>query len=405
MKALSLLFVLLLSVNPAFTQTKFQKDFTYYWQTIRDNFAYFDRQHINWDKVQTIYQPIADTISSKTVFVHFLEKVNNELYNGHVFLNTNTLASNRSIPTGADIKVSYTNKQFSIAEIRPGFNADLCGLKKGMVIVKFNDEPISKAVLDILPRAGTRQDNEMHDYAATFLLAGTHDTPRKITITSAGKEQDFYPDNIPNKTGTGFNNLLESTLLPGNIGYIRINNSLGNSDLVKAFDRTLDSFLTTKGLILDLRETPSGGNTSIARAIMGRFIDKEQPYQKHIYTAEERENGIRRSTLELVSPREKRYMKPLVVLVSYWTGSMGEGMAIAFDGMKRATIAGTKMAGLLGEIYSFATPETKIPFSFPCVKLQHINGQPREDFVPRVLVHEQARGIIKALDLLKKRNK
>jgi hypothetical protein len=50
--------------------------------------------------------------------------------------------------------------------------------------------------------------------------------------------------------------------------------------------------------------------------------------------------------------------------------------------MKKARIMGTKMAGLLGEIYSFETPENKIPFSFPCVQLQHINGQPREDFIP-----------------------
>ncbi len=99
---------------------------------------------------------------------------------------------------------------------------------------------------------------------------------------------------------------------------------------------------------------------------MGRFTDQELLYQKHIYTAEEK-LGIRRSTLELVSPRQKIYAGHLIVLVGYWTGSMGEGMAIGFDSMKKATIMGTKMAGLLGEIYSFETPETKITFSFPCV--------------------------------------
>ncbi len=165
-------------------------------------------------------------------------------------------------------------------------------------------------------------------------------------------------------------------------GYIKINNSLGNTGLIKAFDRALDSLLDSPALILDMRETPSGGNTIVARAIMGRFTDKELPYQKHIYTSEEKETGIRRSTLELVSPRERIYPGHLIVLVGYWTGSMGEGMAIGFDGMHKATVMGTKMAGLLGEIYSFETPETKIPFSFPCVQLQHINGQPREDFVP-----------------------
>ena len=38
---------------------------------------------------------------------------------------------------------------------------------------------------------------------------------------------------------------------------------------------------------------------------------------------------------------------PVVVLVDHWTGSMGEGIAIGMDGLKRATIVGTEMAGLL----------------------------------------------------------
>lgn len=404
MKAIVTSIVLLLSVQAVFPQTKFQKDFSWYWNTINDNFAYFDRQLIDWSKVKTIYQPVVDTISSKTVFIHLLEAMNNELYNGHVFLNTNTPASNRTIPTGADIKISYVNNQFHVAEIRPGFNAEQCGIKQGMRITKFNDQPIREAVLKLLPRSADTLEKEMYEYAATFLLAGTHDVKRKITVWSAGKEQHFYPDAIPNKTETDPISLLESKLFPGNMGYIRINNSLGNTDLIKTFDLVLDTFLTTNGLILDLRETPSGGNTRVARAILGRFITKESPYQKHIYTREEKETGIKRSTLELVNPRGKLYRKPLVVLVSYWTGSMGEGMAIAFDGMKRATIAGTKMAGLLGEIYSFQTTEMKIPFSFPCVKLQHINGQPREDFVPSIIIRNQAGAEKTALDLLKKRS-
>lgn len=102
---------------------------------------------------------------------------------------------------------------------------------------------------------------------------------------------------------------------------------------------------------------------------MGRFIDKKQPYQKHIYTIEEKETGVKRTT-------------------------------IGFDGMKRAKIVGTKMAGLLGEIYTFETSQTNIPFSFPCVQLQHINGQPREDFVPEIIVPNQKQTLKIAIDLL-----
>src|SRR6266550_1495999 len=122
MRRISIATILLLSQNISFGQSKFQKDFSFYWQTINDNFAYFDKQHINWEKVKTLYQPIVDTIKREDDFIHLLETVNNELYNGHIFLNTNTNTSNRTIPTGADLKVSWIDKKFVITEIREGFN-------------------------------------------------------------------------------------------------------------------------------------------------------------------------------------------------------------------------------------------------------------------------------------------
>jgi C-terminal processing protease CtpA/Prc len=377
--------VLCLALNLASGQTKYQKDFIFYWQTIRDNFAYFHKQHTNWDSVKTIYQPAVDTITTKDSFIHFLETVNNELYNGHVFLNINTNSSNRTIPTGADLKVSLKDNQFVISEIREDYNADKCGLQTGMVITGFNNVPFNEAIKKYLPKSVKKVDTAMLEYAANLLLAGTHNIKREITVMLIGHEQTFRPDQIPNRTEESPGDLLETKVLSDTTGYIKINNSLGNSHLISEFDLGLDSLINTPKLILDLRETPSGGNTTVARAIMGRFTDKELPYQKHIYTSEEKETGIKRSTLELVSPHGKTYSGKLIILVGYWTGSMGEGIAIGFDAMKKGTIMGTRMAGLLGEIYSFETPETKITFSFPCVQLQHVNGQPREDFVPTPL--------------------
>jgi C-terminal processing protease CtpA/Prc len=90
----------------------------------------------------------------------------------------------------------------------------------------------------------------------------------------------------------------------------------------------------------------------------------------------------------------------LVILVNRWTGSMGEGIAIGFDGMKRAKIIGDKMAGLLGAIYSYNCPETKIGFSIPVEKLFHVNGTPREDFKPMLLNTDNKNYIPTAISLL-----
>lgn len=404
MKTISSFILMLLSFYSSNAQTKFQKDFAFYWKTIDENFAYFDRQKTDWKKVKELYQAEVDSITTTSNFIQLLEKVNHELYNGHVFLNTNTPGSNRTIPSGSDLKVSQVKNQYHITEIREQYNAENSGLEVGMQVIGFNDKPIEELVRNLLPRSATLFTKDMYDYAANLLLAGTHDSKRKITVKlKDGREQLFFPDTVLNKTEVNETNLLDKKILPGNIGYIKINNSLGDENLVKAFDLTLDGMLQTTGLIIDLRETPGGGNTTVARGLMGRFVSKEQPYQKHIYTNEEKETGIRRSTLELVSPRGKLYNHRMVVLVGYWTGSMGEGIAIAFDGMKRATVAGTAMAGLLGEIFTFRTPELNIPFSFPCVKLQHINGQPREDFIPSIVIKNHKAAISIATGLLRKK--
>ncbi len=387
----------------SFGQTNYQKDFDFYVKTIHDNYAYFDQQKTNWGQVKAIYQPMVDTCSSRNSFIQILEKTLNELYNGHNFLNTNTEQSNRLIPSGSDLKIIYSNGDFIIDEVREDYNSDWCGLKKGMKIISFNGVSINESIKLFLPKTTSNYDAEIFEYAANMLLAGTHNSSRKITIQSDGISKDYFPDSIPNKTENNSATIIESKKLVNNIGYIKINNSLGDDDLIKYFDQTLDTLIHTNGLIIDLRETPGGGTSVVARAMMGRFVDKELPYQKHLYTAEENETGIRRTALELVSPRQVIYKNPLVILVGNWTGSMGEGIAIGFDALQRATIVGTKMAGLLGEIYTFETPELKIPFSFPCVQLQTVNGLPREDYLPTIYVKEQRESISIAMKILNKK--
>ena len=110
------------------------------------------------------------------------------------------------------------------------------------------------------------------------------------------------------------------------------------------------------------------------------------PYQKHILPAEEKETGVRRSWLELVSPRGERYANPVVVLVNRWTGSMGEGLAIGFDATGAGKVVGTEMARLVGATYTIPLPATGIRANVPAERLQHVNGQPREQFRPAAYV-------------------
>ncbi len=298
--------------------------------------------------------------------------------------------------------VEFINNQFLVTDIKENGNASLTGIKPGMIITHFNDTPIKDAIKRILPKSFKNYDKKVYDYAVNMIMAGTHNKKRKITLLYKNNTLHFYPDDLKNIQKKETNSILESTVLKGSIGYIKINNSLGDNDLILKFRTAVDELSNTKSMILDLRNTPGGGNTTIARAIMGKFITSELPYQKHSFPAEEKQYNVKRSWIEYVSPSDSVYTKPLIVLVGRWTGSMGEGIAIGFDGMKRGRIIGTKMAGLLGPIECFSFPETHIKACFPIEKLFHIDGTPREDFIPEYLVNEGLEALTKAITLLNK---
>lgn len=365
--------------NLLFAQSKYQKDFNEFWNDINDNYAYLKQQNINWKSAKEIYEPQTAKITTNYEFIQFLESVLNELHNGHSSLNTNLNSSNRLIPSGQDIFVEKINNKFIITDLRKDFGAEKSGLKVGMEVTKFNGKPIEEQLKKFLPKFTKNHNPKMYQFALDMLFAGTHDTKREISILEKGVEKKYFPDAF---SQVQLNSLLESKFLNKNTAYIKVNNALGNNQLIIDFDKTLDSFLNYKNLIIDLTETPSGGNTTVARAIMGRFIDRTLPYQKHEL---DDQFETKRVWTEFVTPRRSQFKGKVYVLVGHWTGSMGEGIAIGFDGMKRAKIIGTKMAGLLGAISNFQMTETKIGYQFPTERLYQTNGKPREDFLPKIL--------------------
>ncbi|HET6768038.1 MAG TPA: S41 family peptidase [Chitinophagaceae bacterium] len=388
MKFLLLVINLFCLLQLSAQNTQYKNDFIFFWNTINANYCYWDKKQTDWNNVKNTYSALMDSITSRNGFVSLLEQVFYELYDHHASLNTNTLASQRLVPSGTDIWAEYVNGKPVIIEIKAGSGSAKAGLKAGMEIVSLNDIPIATALLPFLPRHIKRSDPEATNYALRVALAGSHSMNRKIVAGHHAHPLTYYPDQPVNLLERNEpKNKIESTVLPGNIGYILINNALGDNALIAVFDSVLTGLKTTKAMILDLRNTPGGGNTTVARSIIGRFIDKDGFYQKHELTAEQKEFGVKRSWVEVVSSRPPVYTKPLAILVDHWTGSVGEGIAIGFDAVKRATIIGTPMAGLNGANYFFTMPGTGIGFSFPAEKLYHINGTPRENFRPTIQVN------------------
>ncbi|HZH30029.1 MAG TPA: S41 family peptidase [Pyrinomonadaceae bacterium] len=370
------------------TPEQFTQDFDYLWSQLRDNYAYFDRKETAWNRVREIYRPRVAAVGNKREFVALLERVLDELYDPHTHLRINTNRSTRLIPTGLDVWAEWEDGKAIITQLRRGFSAEQAGLKVGMEITAINGVPVAKAIDQRLGVALKKVASDARSWALRALLAGTRETRRIVEArTARGRKTTFRLD-LPGHTivdNYQSDKRVEWEILPGGLGYIKIND-LGSGETVSEFDAALEQVRKTRALILDLRATQSGGNTSVAEPIMGRLIERRMPYQKGVPVRGER------WTRE-VSPRGVwTYKAPVALLVGRWTASMGEGVAIGLDAMRRATVVGTRMAGLNGAVFNLQLPHTGIQLNYAAEKLFHLDGTPREDFVPPVSVKLPASG-------------
>ena len=367
------------------TPDELREDFDTAWRAANDRYAYFDAKATSWPDIPSLYADDLRQVSTRNALIALLEHVLDELYDPHAQLNVNLPNSPRLVPSGTDLWAEWRQGEALITDVRVGSDAQKAGIRPNDVVIDIDGTPIAEAVEARLGRSYPHSVAAARDWALRAVLAGRHDLRRVLRVRQG---QAIRTLELGARDQFGARNaepVSHSQIAPG-IGYVRFNDSLGGAATIQAFDRALDDLSETRGLIIDLRDTPSGGNSVVARGILGRFVTRDLPYQRHLLPSEERETGIRRSWLELVSPRGTAYRRPVAVLVGHWTGSMGEGLAIGFDATASGTVVGTAMAGLLGATDHIVLPHTGIGLNLPTERLYHVDGTPREAFRPRVLV-------------------
>lgn len=364
----------------------FKEDFGVAWSAAAERYAYFDAKATAWADVPKLYAADLERVTTRDEFVALLEDVLDELYDPHAQLNVNLATSPRLVPSGADLWAEWHGGQAVITDVRAGSDAQKAGIQPDDVVVSLDGAPIAGAVDARLGRAYPRSTPPARDWALRAVLAGRHNTRRLLRLRRDGAVREVDLAARDQFGAPAADPVVHSRLAP-EIGWVRFNDSLGEDSTIAEFDRALADLHETRALILDLRDTPSGGNSVVARGILGRFVTRELPYQRHELPAEERETGVRRSWLELVSPRGPfPYRGRVAVLVGHWTGSMGEGLAIGFDATGAATVVGTAMAGLVGATEHIVLPRTGIGLNLPTERLYHVDGTPRETFQPKVAV-------------------
>jgi carboxyl-terminal processing protease len=319
-------------------------------------------------------------VHDEDTLLHYAEDRIASLADHHAITGSSFHDSWAVVPTYSDMWVVRKNGEYLIEEVRDRSPAQQAGIRPGARLVEIGGVPVEEAVADFWKALGLSPTPERADYAARVLAAGRRDRPREVTISEKGNIRQItlaslYSVSV-DRPGVEVEQLKDGRTR------IRFNNSLGDQATIAAFDQAMDALPASRKLVLDLTETPSGGNTSVARAIMGWFVDRPRAYQIHNLPAEERESGIARQWLEEVLPRRGKHHSTLpLVEVGRWTGSMGEGLAIGFSALG-ALVEGTPMAQLKGAVYDFELPSSKLLVKFPAERLYTTKGEPRENFRP-----------------------
>ncbi|NKI33468.1 S41 family peptidase [Croceivirga thetidis] len=381
--AFSLLGLALQAQNTTIDKTKVQEDLNQILNDINNLYVYLDEKKVDMECITQKYTAKIDGLKNEADVILLFEYLLNEFYDSHISLTTNIRESYRLY---APIYVAFDEDKAIIKNVWQTQLANLENDILGAEIVQFNGGDFSKAIEEFPALCSDKTSLEVRNWIANKVLSGKYSEPRILSLKlENGEKLEFDIDRLTFKN----ENELLTVQETDDIGIIRINNSLGNNQLITAFDKALDQLLDTKALIIDLRNTNNGGNTYVAKGIMGRFINMELPYQKHHFIESfDGQPKIVRSWFELVSPRGKQYNKPVVVLVGRWTGSMGEGMAVGFDALKRAEIVGTEMKRLAGSDFDIRINNQRFGYKLILEKLYHVDGTPREKYVPKHYVKQ-----------------
>ena len=326
-----------------------------------------------------------EAVRDRQTLLRYAEDRMASLADHHAITGSSFADSWAVVPTYSDLWITVDHDRYRVDAVREGSPAEQAGVKAGDHLVSVDDLDIAAAVAAFWGRLGLAVTPQRAGYAARVLAGGRRDRDRHLGLRDASGTTRLLT--LPSLYRATPDRPPVSVSSAGHRTVIRFNNSLGDDATVAAFDAAMQAVPARNALVLDLRDTPSGGNSTVARAVLGWFVTGPHGYQVHALPSEERETGIARQWIEQVLPRARKHWRRLPLIeVGRWTGSMGEGLAIGFSALG-ADVVGTKMAELNGSVEDLRLGDTDLIVKLPTERLLTTRYQPRENFTPRPMIH------------------
>ena len=350
-------------------------------ELVRMQYAYFNHPGVDGEAILTYFKPVAQAAVTKAAFRDVLQLVAHNFADPHFIVGPLDSLDYNVVPTSSDLVAHYRGAKFVLVDVRSGSNAQKQGLSPGTQVYRVDGRTPQAAVEVVMGRPLAALSALQIDAGISIALAGQRGHSRQLVVQS-GRRRRSYTLLSPEIQARQLRAAPAlSTERRGSVTVIRFNNSLGNNATITAFRDALVAINSTGGLVLDFRNTPSGGNTTVARSIMGHFVQAEKPYQVHVVPSEERQYGVPRKFVEYVLPLAPYFAGKVIVLGGHWTGSMGEGLLVGFSALGVPT-AGSELADLLGALFNNKLSKSGALIDLGKEQLLQVNGEPRENFIP-----------------------
>lgn len=357
---------------------------------LRQNYAYLERDDIDVEAQLSRSRALALAAPDRIALRRLMHQTALTFADPHLIVGPLDDTDYNIAMSSTDLAVRLVDGRGLIVDVRRGSPAFDAELRPGDQIVTVEGAEMAAAAM--APYGDTiRQPTQLQlDYGATIAANGKRVGQRTLGVVEAGtgKARTVILENPRTFARAVSARSLVDLEFVGprkNIAVLRPNNALGNNQTIGEFDAAMRRALeqSPAAIILDLRETPSGGNTEVARSVMGHFITAPRPYQMHRIPAVEREFTVPRQWTEYVMPRAPHFAGPVFVLHGKWTGSMGEGIVIGMDAVSDAISIGSDMGDLLGGLWNFDLKASGARVDLGGESLFHVDGTPREDYVAK----------------------
>ena len=352
------------------------EDFDVLWRAIDTGYAYFDARRSEWSKVRAKWRPRAVHAGTSRELLAALEGAVDALDDQHVTLSQRTPEARRRIPSETDIWARWKDGAAVVDAVRAFGDADVAGLKPGDAVTRVQGRDVAEAVRE---QAGEGASPAERDRALRSLLAGPRIGGLRLEVRDARGTRSLVVERAaaPPPHGPAVTALRMGEAR--DLGYVRLRAAQPAERVVRELDRALALLADTRGMILDLRQSPGPPTRAATRAILARFAPAGTPWQIRVARS-----GAR--VTDLVPEGTLRYGAPLVVLVDRWTEGEAEALGAGLREAAHARLLGTPTAGLHGDLRAVTLPHSRIVLRFPAERTLLLDGSPREPLRPDVAV-------------------